>query len=166
MIDPSEISAAASRKESENLRFRAFLMNNADPDLLDKQFLELHNELFTGYDCRKCNNCCRAYNAVVQEDEIDSIAAFLGLTGQDFSEKYLVQTIEGFEIKAPCCFLNANGECLIQECKPAECRDFPYTDKPDRISSLLGVVSFAEVCPVVFEIVERLKKAYRFKTRR
>ena len=165
MIEPSNIMAAAGKKEYENLKFRAYLKNRADPDVLDRQFLELHNELFTGYDCRKCNNCCRAYNPVVQEDEIDSISTFLGVTGQDFSDKYLVQTNEGYEIKSPCCFLNANGECLIQECKPAKCRDFPFTDKPDRVSSLLGVVSFAEVCPVVFEIVERLKKIYRFKTR-
>ena len=166
MIEPARVNEAAKNRENENLRFRAFLKNNADCDELDRQFLELHNELFTGYDCRKCNNCCRTYNAVVQEDEFDSIAAFLGLTKQAFIEKHLVKSIDGHEIEAPCCFLKDNGECAIQECKPIECKDFPHTNKPDRLWSLLGVLSFAEECPVVFEMLERLKRIYKFKTRR
>lgn len=76
-----------------------------------------------------------------------------------------MQSIEGYEIEAPCCFLNRDGKCSIQDCKPTQCRDFPYTDKPDRIESLLGVMSFVEECPVVFEIVERLKIEYSFKPR-
>jgi len=164
MIEPSKVNAAAIEREEENLKFRRFLKSRADEDELDRQFLELHNELFLGYDCCKCNNCCRAYDTSVREEEVDSIAAFLGLTRQDFTERYLTQTIEGYEIKAPCCFLNEDGTCAIQACKPAECKEFPHTDKPDRMGSLLGIVSFAEECPVVYEILERLKKIYHFKT--
>lgn len=166
MIDPSNVNAASKKLERENMKFRSFLKNNADYDELDRQFLELHNELFSEYDCCKCNNCCRAYSTALQEDEIESIAAFLGLGRKELIEKNLVQSAEGYEIKAPCCFLNENGECAIQERKPAECRDFPHTDRPGRLESLLGVVSFAEECPVVFEILERLKEIYRFKARR
>ncbi|MCL2336702.1 MAG: YkgJ family cysteine cluster protein [Firmicutes bacterium] len=162
MIEPAKVSRAARKNEEANLKFRAFLKNNVDSEELDKHFLQLHNELFAGYDCCQCNNCCREFSATVQENEVDAIAAFLGLSGQEFSEKYLVQSIYGErELAAPCCFLKENGACAIQECKPAECKDFPHTDKPDRLGSLLGVVSFAEVCPVVFEILERLKKIYR-----
>ena len=163
MIAPSKVNAAAKKLEKENMRFRSFLKNHADYDELDQQFLGLHNELFAGYDCCKCNNCCRAYSTTIQEYEFDSIAGFLGLTKQDFLQKHLVQTSEGYEIKSPCSFLNENGECAIQACKPEECRDFPHTDKPDRLGSLLGIVSFAEECPVVFEMLERLKDIYRFR---
>jgi len=165
MIEPSKVAMAAKKREKENVKFRTFLKCNADSDELDSQFLALHNELFSGYDCCKCNNCCREYNTSVRADEIDPISAFLGLTKQEFIEKHLVQSAEGHEIKAPCCFLNENGACAIQECKPAECMDFPHTDKPERLFSLLGVLSFAEVCPVVFEILERLKGIYRFRSR-
>jgi len=163
MIAPSKVNAAAKKLEKENLRFRAFLKNHADDDELDRQFLKLHNELFADYDCCKCGNCCRAYSTTLSEHEVGSIAAFLGLSRQEFSEKYLSETAEGYEIKAPCSFLNANGECAIQECKPEECREFPHTNKPGRLESLLGVVSFAEECPVVFEIIERLKDIYNFR---
>jgi len=163
MIEPSKVNAVASKKEDENLEFRAFLKNCADYDELDKQFARLHNELFAGYDCCKCNNCCRVYSVTVQKDEIGTIAAFLGLTEQAFTEAHLTQSGEDYAIKVPCCFLDENGECAIQTCKPVECREFPYTNKPDRAQSLLGVISFAEVCPVVFEILERLKAIYNFK---
>lgn len=46
MISPKDVSAAAAKREDENLRFRTFLKNHADPDELDQQFLALHQELF------------------------------------------------------------------------------------------------------------------------
>lgn len=163
MLAPSAVHAAARKLETENLRFRSFLKNHADSDELDRQFSALHNELFSGYDCCKCGNCCRAYSTVLPEDEITSIATFIGLTKQEFMSQYLVQEVDGYELKTPCRFLNVDGRCQIQNCKPAECIGFPYTDKPDRLESLLGIMSFAEECPVVFEIIERLKGIYRFR---
>ncbi len=163
MIAPSAVHAAAKRMENENLKFRAFLKNHADAGELDRQFLKLHHELFSGYDCCKCNNCCRAYRTVLTEDEIDSIAALIGVARQEFVKQHLVQGSGGYELKAPCPFLEADGKCRIQERKPAECKGFPYTDQPERMESLLGVIAFAEKCPVVFEIIERLKVIYRFR---
>ena len=163
MIKPERINMVAKKHEMENIKFRSFLKNRADYEELDEHFFNLHNELFSGYDCCKCNNCCRAYSTCVQEYEINSIASFLGITTQEFTQEHLTQTCKGYEIKSPCDFLNANGECVIQACKPEECRDFPYTDKPGRLESLLGIVSFAEECPVVFEILERLKDIYGFR---
>lgn len=162
MITPSEVNTVAKKLEEENLRFRSFLKNHADCDELDQQFLALHNELFAGYDCCKCNNCCRAYSTTIQDYEIDSIAGFLGLTKQEFQQNYLVQTAGNYRINSPCSFLNEDGKRAIQNCKPKECQDFPYTDKSNRWGSLFGVISFAEECPVVFEILERLKDIYRF----
>jgi|LSQX01.1.fsa_nt_gb Fe-S-cluster containining protein len=166
MIEPSQINVVAKKYENENVRFRTFLKCHADCDELDRQFLELHNELFAEYDCAKCRNCCQAFSTGLTESEIDNISAFLGSSKEDFIEKHLVQSIEGYEIKAPCCFLKSDGVCQIQECRPESCSEFPHTNKPERLWSLLGILSFAEVCPVVFEILQRLKKIYRFKTRR
>ncbi len=66
----------------------------------------------------------------------------------------------------PCPFLGGDGKCGIEVCKPAVCKSFPYTDKPERLFSLLSILGSAEECPVVFEILERLKKIYGFKGRR
>ncbi len=105
MISPEEVHKAAKRKARENLRFRSFLKNHADDEELDRQFLALHNELFEEYDCSQCANCCRAYSMVLEGNEIDVISDYLGVTQEYFQEKYLVQSEEGLELKAPCAFL-------------------------------------------------------------
>ena len=164
MIAPSEVGAAAKRLEKENLRFRRFLKNRADCDELDQQFLKLHQELFAQYDCRECRNCCRAYNIELDEQEIDSIAAFLSMDKQQFIDTQLVPgTTGGHEIASPCRFLHPDGSCELESCKPQECRGFPYTDRPERLFSLFSILSSAEVCPVVFELLERLKDIYHFR---
>ena len=162
MIEPSDLKEEARKYRSENERFRRFLKNRADSDELDKRFLDLHNELFRGYDCCKCSNCCKEYNIVLDSDEINRIANHLCLTDAAFVDEYLILTASGYEIKAPCRLLGSDGKCIVHVCKPAECSEYPYTDKPDRLMSLHGVMSSAEVCPVVFEIVKRLKDIYRF----
>ena len=55
--------------------------------------------------------------------------------------------------------------------KPYEVQDkaqkhgFPFTGQPDRLSSMYSIIGHAEVCPVVFEMLERLKVIYRFRNR-
>ncbi len=40
-----------------------------------------------------------------------------------------------------------------------------YTDQPERLWSLLGMLDTISICPVAFEIFERLKKEYGFRRR-
>ena len=163
MMTPRQLRKTARRMEDENLRFRTFLKIHADEDELDRQFLELHRELFAEFDCCSCANCCRKSTTPLQDEEIISISAFLGMEKQDFIENYLIEGEEGLALGTPCRFLGDDGRCAIQDCKPEECRNYPYTDKPERMHSLFSILSNAEVCPVVFEILERLKKIYGFR---
>ena len=170
MVKPTEVQAKAQRLEEQNIRFRTFLKSRADDDELDAQFLELHKELFAGYDCCKCNNCCRSYGIILDNDEVKRISAFLGLSESDFITEYLTdadpEDEKPYMFKSnPCVFLNDEGRCRIQECKPDVCTGFPYTDQPDRLSSMYSIIGNAEVCPVVFEILERLKVLYWFRNR-
>lgn len=98
MISPENVSAAAEKRENENLRFRTFLKNRADPDELDRQFLTLHKELFAGYDCCRCGNCCRTYSTTLIEEEIVNISTYLGLTRQIFLEDHLIRGRDGLEL--------------------------------------------------------------------
>ena len=165
MIEPSKIKDYARRYENENIKFRTFLKNRADPDELDEQFVALHREIFADYDCCACNNCCRQYAVCFTGEDVERISKFLNFNKDAFMKNYLREGDDGYEIKPPCVFLESDGKCRIQECKPNECRGYPYTDQPDRIASLSGVIEFAETCPVVFEIVQRLKKTYGFRGR-
>ena len=166
MIQPSKVESAAEKKEDENWRFRTFLKNHADVDELDEHFFALHNELFNGYDCSKCRNCCRSYNAELRDDEIGPIAATLGLSKEDFIAQRLTKSEGKYSIESPCCFLDGDGGCSIEENRPKTCKEFPFTNKPGRLWHLIGTVTYAEQCPVVFEMLERLKAIYHFKPRR
>lgn len=164
MIEPSKVKQAFSRVEKENYAFRVYLKSHADIDELDKQFLELHNELFVNYDCNSCRNCCKEYSASFEEHELAPIAALLNMSETEFKNKYIEENYGEYQLNVkPCCFLKEDGGCQIEACKPSSCRDYPYTNRPERLFSLLGIIESAGICPVVFEMIERLKKEYRFK---
>ena len=166
MIAPRKIKFEATKKRNENYEFRIFLKENADDKALDEQFHRLHKELFSGYDCSRCRNCCKMYHGQIPEKDLDRDAKHLGLTKEQFIEKYLGEKdIENqYPTKnKPCDFLDKDGNCRLGDCRPEFCKDYPYTNQPDRWASLYSVLDVIEVCPVAFEIYERLKKEYGWR---
>lgn len=166
MLAARKVCFEAKKRENENIQFRTFLKCNADEDELDQQFLELHNELFAIYDCSRCRNCCKMYHGNIPEEDIEDDAKCLGISRHEFVDLYLnSDSKEGtFQTKhKPCDFLQEDGICVLGDCKPENCKKYPYTDQPERLHSLYGVLEAVEVCPVAFEIYERLKKVYGFK---
>lgn len=171
MYKPNEVKMRAQKYEEQNYEFRLFLKNFADSDELDARFLALHNELFAAYNCCDCTNCCKTYRITLSADEVKRIAAFIGLTESELIARYLSCAAsydeKPYSIREkPCSFLLDDGRCKIQDCKPDVCAGFPYTDHPERLSGLYSMIENAKVCPVVFEILERLKVIYRFQSRR
>lgn len=141
---------------------------HADEDKLDRQFLRLHKELFAGYDCSKCRNCCKVYKGSIPAEDIDRDAKYLGIIPEQFIDTYLQEEYDmNYQTKhKPCDFLQEDGKCKLGDCKPDSCKKYPYTDQTERLSSLLSVLDVIGICPVTFEIFERLKKEYGFRVRR
>ena len=168
MIGPNEVAARAKQMEDENYAFRTYLKVHADPEKLDAQFLKLHHELFANYDCNSCRNCCKKYRGNLSDEDLSKCAEKFKMTPDDFKAQYLHQNKEGtYDTNhKPCDFLQKDGSCLLGDCKPANCAEFPFTARPDRWASLLGIVSNASVCPVLFEMLEILKDEYGFVYRR
>ena len=166
LIRPDQVSACAERKEQENIRFRVFLKNHADPQLLDQQFLQLHNTIFPKYDCTQCRNCCKLLQAEILTPEISRYAELLHMTRDDFVAAYLEQGDcgEWLEKHSPCGFLESDGSCKLGECRPESCKKFPFTNQPERLSSLYSVLNAASVCPAAYEIIEALKREYHFRS--
>ena len=167
MIKPEEVAGQAKRKENENIRFRSYLKNHADEETLDRQFLELHKEIFDGYDCSKCRNCCKMYPGTIPESDLEKDAEWLKLTREQFIEFFLERGAMPWEYQTkhmPCDFLKEDGTCMLGENKPDNCSRYPYTDQPYRLESLYSVLDAVEVCPAAYEIWERLKKIYGFLT--
>lgn len=160
MLAPEKLKKAFAKVEEENWMLRSFLKGQ-EPDEVDRIVNGLHKELFDGFDCVACSNCCKAIVPLIEENEINDISSRLALTTAEFKSKYLVRTGEGFMInKKPCPFLTGSG-CSIYECRPENCREYPFTHKDEIWSRLINLVENCAVCPVVFKIFERLKKYYR-----
>ncbi len=166
MLKPNEVFENATLKEDENYKFRTYLKIHANPGELDKQFKRLHQELFSEYDCSQCRNCCKKFKGEIPKEDIAKDAAVFGLTDQAFIDEYLnyEETDDRYQTKnCPCDFFDEeDGSCKLGDCKPENCKRYPYTDQPDRLSSMLSILGSAKVCPVVYEILERLKVEYGF----
>lgn len=164
MLKPEELSAVAEEKEEENYTFRRYLKMHADPRTLDRQFHILHKELFSKYDCNACRNCCKEYGATLWEEDIPSCAKQLGMEPEEFKKTYLKLNPEGsYEaLHKPCDFLKEDGSCMLGDQKPEDCVDYPFTNRPDRMASLFNIVGNASICPVLYEMLERLKEEYGF----
>lgn len=101
----------------------------------------------------------------IPEEDIQKDAEYLKLSKEQFIELFLQKdkTPEGFVTKhKPCDFLQEDGRCKLGDCRPENCEKYPYTNQPERLASLHSVLSAVEVCPVAFEIFERLKEEYGF----
>lgn len=159
MLPPDKLKSAFNKVEEENWMLRAFLKEQ-DPDEVDSIVHSLHKELFEGFDCIECSNCCKAIAPIVKENQIKIISAQLNQTPAEFTSKYLIETDEGFAInRKPCPFLTESG-CSFYEHRPVNCREYPHTHKPEIWARLINLVENSAICPVVFELIERLKKHY------
>lgn len=84
------------------------------------------------YRCTRCGACCRWSGYVwLTDDEMDRIAAFLGLSVAEFTERYTRLTgdrqgLSLVERTDECCiFLSGMNECEIYSVRPQQCRGFP-----------------------------------------
>ena len=82
--------------------------------------------------CRKCGNCCRGSGFVkVTPSDIRAIADYLGLTEQQFEDRYTTPSLfEDYWLaekpNRDCIFLEDNL-CKIHPVKPEQCRAFPFS---------------------------------------
>lgn len=169
MIAPRKVKFESGKREQENIEFRTFLKCNAVEKTLDEQFAKLHQELFETYDCSRCRNCCKMYYGAIPQEDLEADASYLGMSKEEFIAEYLKEKpVDGRYTTQhnPCDFLDVNGFCKLGERRPESCKKFPYTDQPERLQSLYSVLEAVEVCPVAFEIYERLKKEYGFRYKR
>ena len=86
------------------------------------------------FECHGCGACCRIPDGIVRvsEDEISRIAAFLGMTEDEFvaNETDIAPDRKGLILKSraddSCVWLAEDNRCRIHPVKPDKCRTFPY----------------------------------------
>jgi uncharacterized protein len=166
ITDLVQIQCAAATQDDENLAFRTFV--HVELALSDRRLntvvQETTAQVWEHIDCRTCANCCRTRQPVFRRAEVQQIAAYLGVTVEHLrvhhlrsdaaSGKYITQNL-------PCPFLDGNL-CSIYEVRPAVCADYPHLQKNFR-SRLWQVLDNATVCPIVYNVLERVKKSLGFQ---
>ena len=167
-VDLVQIRQLARRKEDENFDFRQFLKNRCDleSDEIDQQVVEITRRVWANIDCTTCANCCREVTPTFSEKEVDRVAHRLGIERQELIDTYLERSEADSENPwqtrvTPCPFLKDN-RCSIYEDRPADCSGYPYLYHPNFVFRTLGMVERTFTCPIVYEVMEELKKSLGF----
>jgi hypothetical protein len=161
--DVSKIKALAKRKEDENWAFRAYLKESeVSPEEVDKIVHKLYKEISSKIDCAECGNCCRELHPVLDEEDLERLSKGVGLSVAQVKKQYLVDDKEAGRFvfrEKPCPFLKDNL-CTLSENRPKDCISYPHLDKEGFVFRLIGVVQNCSVCPIVFNVYERLKALF------
>ena len=156
--DPRKIKKLARKKEDENVAFRSFL-KSCNGDKIDKIVHRLYAESAAQIDCSKCMNCCKELLPALDTADIEKLARGLERSTTQIKEQYLAKNQLGeFTFnRTPCPFLQ--GEvCSVKAYQPGDCQTYPHLDKDGFVHRLHDVLDNCEVCPIVFNVYERLKQ--------
>jgi uncharacterized protein len=170
-FDLVRIRVQAEKKEDENYEFRRFLKTkcNLEPEEIDRRVFASTRRVWAGIDCTKCANCCRQVKPTFSDEEVDRLAQRLGVSREQFIESYLERSEPDCDASwttrtTPCPFLKDNL-CTVYEDRPADCRGYPYLYEADFVFRTLGMIERTFTCPIVFEVMEDLKKSLGFVRR-
>jgi uncharacterized protein len=166
ITDLVQIQLDSTAKGEANLAFRDFV--NHALELSDRRLnavvQDITEQVWSHIDCRTCANCCKTQQPVFSRTEAQRIAAYLGVTLQDLVAQYLVSDADvGKYItqQLPCPFLE-NNLCTIYSVRPAVCKNYPHLHRNLR-SRLWQLLDNAGVCPIVYNVLERLKTQVGFQ---
>jgi Fe-S-cluster containining protein len=159
--DLKYIEEIAAEGEDENWEFRTFLKQlDMATEEIDAIVHQITDEVTSQIDCTKCANCCKQIRPVLDKDDISEFALGFKMSVSQVKEKYLGPADDDpskyMFNELPCPILKDNL-CTNYECRPKDCRSYPNLHKEDFVSRLWGVVENYSVCPIVFNVYERLK---------
>lgn len=101
---------------------------------------------------------------LINDEEADRLSEHLGQQRADFDERYLEKGSNGLMImnRMPCHFLSEN-KCTIYEYRFEGCKEFPALHLPHFKRRLFTTFMHYERCPIIFNVVERLKDGMGFE---
>ncbi|MBI9098932.1 MAG: YkgJ family cysteine cluster protein [Spirochaetaceae bacterium] len=120
--------------------------------------------LFAGeINCLDCANCCRGTGPLLKNRDISRLSKSMKMKTGQFVENYLVTDEEGDMIfkELPCPFIDKKNYCIVYEDRPAACRDYPHTDRRNMRKYLKPTLENYRICPIVYLVIEELKKTFR-----
>jgi uncharacterized protein len=157
--DPDTVKRLAEEREDENWTFRTFLKGiDLEIEELDAIVHRHYEDVARQIDCCACGNCCREVTPIFSEEDVLRLATGLGMSTGEFVERFLIKDKDGDMIlrNSPCPF-HAGNLCTVYDHRPDDCRSFPHLHKEEFVFRLMQAVQNCSVCPIVFNVFERLK---------
>jgi uncharacterized protein len=158
------INLLSEKRKSENYRFRSFLKMQ-DTKKVDEIVQRLNNEIVWQIDCTNCANCCKILGISVTDDEIERLAKTDNLPVEIFIDNFIKQgdfANEKFLKDKSCKYLEKN-KCTIYKNRPEDCKSYPHVNKKNFTTRTFAMLDNYGVCPIVFNVMERLKIELRFR---
>lgn len=158
MISIEELNSAIKAVQNENKKFFQKIRHKK-PRHLDTTIQEIHEEVFSEYDCLTCANCCKTISPILKMRDVERIAKYLRLSTAQFIDKYLyLDEDEDYVFKStPCPFLDNENYCTIYDQRPEACKGYPHTDTHKTLKLLNIIEKNVAVCPATYHIIESLK---------
>lgn len=157
-----KIEELGKLREKENLEFRTCLKGQ-DPDKIDKIVHRLNFEISNQIDCTTCGNCCMKLKPCITNQDIKRLSYKLNLSPKQIKIDYIeIDEREQYFRNLPCFFLKEK-KCTIYNDRPEDCSSFPHLHKKGFTSRLWGVIENYSICPIVFNVFEKLKTEINYK---
>ena len=137
------IKEIAKQKKNENASFHNFLKEQ-DSDKIDAIVHRLNDEITPRIDCLECGNCCHSLRPIATKEEMSKFVEDKNIEEFKYLMSFSCKHIE-------------DKKCAVYLDRPEECRLYPYLDRNEFTSRVIGVLQNYEICPIVFNVFERLK---------
>ena len=156
--EPGRLKALFAANKSA-LQKTVTALAKVNPRELDGLVHALHQQAFEVYDCLNCANCCRSISPAIRYNDVDQMAKKLRVKPSEVVSRFLTMDAEGDFVfpAAPCPFIDHDNYCSIYSHRPKACREYPHTDRARFYQLLKLSLKNAEVCPVVYTILMKLK---------
>lgn len=157
-IDYRDLPDLVVKNQSDWIQY--FKKNRKKLEVSDLKIQAIHNRIVQRTDCLTCGNCCRSLGPRITDKDIERLSKAMRMKSVTFIDTYLKIDEDGdFVFKAmPCPFLGSDNYCALYESRPKACRDYPHTDRKKFYQIYMLSVKNAETCPIVYEVMEEIKK--------
>jgi len=155
---PAHLKKVKLTRQSRKTAFKR--LKQLKTNQLDAVIHEEHDRAFERVRCQDCAHCCETTSPIFTDRDIPRIAKHLGMRPSAFTDRYLrLDDDQDYVLKSsPCPFLDTDKACLIYDVRPKACREYPHTDAPKQRHLIDLTEKNVEVCPAVFEMMERVSE--------
>jgi len=161
--DLKKIKAFSEKYDEQNWKFRLYLKNSDISDRkLDNIVHEIYEKVSSQINCRDCANCCKVLHPIIRKKDVSRLTKLLNISNDEFIDKYLKKDENGtFVFKGEICPFLVNNSCTVYENRPEDCHSFPHLHKSKFRSRLMGIVINSSLCPIIFNVYQKLKLTLR-----